>query len=259
MAELAALGAGGLFLWTDYKRGFVTSRALLSGCGDYAKRLMGMLDQVEEADRMIQHDAQRIALLGEQIGSLEADVEQYQTWTTEQNAIAADCEAYKIELLRKGDKAGARVAAASKVNADKRAKLFEDTAAERIQQIQMLEPVLDQAQAEFEVRKTDTETVKVEAKLAAANKTAYDTLSEVCAETGFTPKGDLKKLVATTQHDRIKWQKMLGRMRWRTGDDFLRHSRYEEEITRELEEGLQKIALPEATGNGSYHDIPSDS
>lgn len=255
-AQLLLVVGGGLFLYRDYRKGFPASKALMNKAQEAFLRITGRVnnDPVTKAEIAIQSYARVLGALKEGVASIQASFHQNQRLAQEQQKLTVEFRTLEEVALRKGDQAVATQAAVAKVNCEKRTALFAQNAQKHAAAAKMLMEELDGVESEFEIVKTQSETIRVQHEIAEANKQLYALISQVESKAGLTPRGELDKLLLTTEHAQLKSEALL-ELTYQRGDSTLKRFVKDAAIQAELEDARKHIALPAPdashSGNGA--------
>lgn len=243
--ELAALGAGGLYLYRDYRQGFPKTKALVVKI-QRALHLGGEPDEVAIANAAIEKFAQGLGALREAVAEVETNHQMAVQQGLEQSKLAASFLEVEKDALRKQDENTAAVAAVAKINAKARAELFEEHAQESLKVAKVLHDELDAVEMEFEARRTEVDTVRVRAAIADARQKLYAVISQVEKETGLTAVGQLKQALVSSERRMLKTGFLLD-MASNSGNGKIRKMMQLAEVRYDLDETRKLIALPAGT------------
>ncbi|OHA04229.1 MAG: hypothetical protein A3J58_03325 [Candidatus Sungbacteria bacterium RIFCSPHIGHO2_02_FULL_52_23] len=252
--ELAVVAVGGFYLWIDYRRGFPSLKHFIDRATDFGMKIFRMeRDEVKRADLIVARFAAHLGTLREAVASIQTRCELDTQHGHEQEKLARDFRALAETALRAGDEDAAAAAVTAAVEADKRSRLLFESADTQAKVGEELQRELDREEMRYETVQTQAETVAVNQAVAAAKMQLYELVSDVAATTGMTPKGELKHLLETSTHQRIKAGKLLDMAHRRNGstDDVL----YQAEVLQELDAIRGRMALPEGKAvNGVIGD-----
>ena len=254
LIQLAALGGGSVFLWQDYKHDFTKSKALYAGVTNKVRRLTGMRESdVEKANIAVQDWAKNIARLRDSLASIEASRKKALRQGMEQKLLAADFQNLITDALRQNDEDAAAAAAFGKVQAQKRAQLFTEHAETNAQVAKVLAEELEGVEMDFEAARTQADTIRVNSEIADARKQLYGLVSDITVE-GFTPKGQLEQSLLTTEHSMLKAGVLVDIASKRGGKKRVERFKQVAEVTRELSEARNRLALNPAPHEASEAD-----
>lgn len=252
LVQIGVFAGTGLFVWSEYRRGWPTMIAMGEKLNVHVKRMLGREDHLDIADGIVSKYASNVHQLREAIASCETDAEQQIKEASGQLLLAKQFEEEEREALMRRDDTSAAIAASYKINALKRAQMFAESADANIQVVKALKEERFEAEADYDIAQTEADTIRTGVSITEANKHRYESISEMSLRpgSGLTARGELKRLVDKTEHDKIVSQKMVNLAKeYRNGRTPRRFS-HQGEIQRELEEMRMKISLPAPETNG---------
>ena len=242
--QLAAAGAGGLWLVRDYRRNFQGSKTIILKI----QRALGMAkegDDISRANTAVERYAKNLGSLREAVATIKSNHLMAERQAHEQRRLAAEFESVEIEALRKGDEDAAAASAMAKIQSLKRAELFETHAAAQISAARLLQNELDAVEMEFEVVRTEADTIRIYAGIGEANRQLYQLISHVEAETGLTARGELKQTLLDTERKMLK-SGILIEMVQNQGNGKVKKLLQIAEVRQDLDEVRKQVALPAA-------------
>lgn len=257
VAQLAALGFGGLYFYADYKRGFVSTKALVERAGTKFRQITGIREsETDKANRAVEKWARSVALLRESVASIKANHQLAEKRHNEETILAGQFRSIAENALRASDQDAATAAAMAKIQAEHRAQLFGEYAQEQMQVARILEQELEGVEVEYDIIRTQAETVKVNTEISEAKRNLYGLVSSIEAQTGFTARGLLEQAVINTEHEKLKTSAMLD-MASKHSSSRVRRFMQLSEVNRELDETRRRIALLPAPAE-AVEDIQED-
>lgn len=242
--QLAVAGTGGLWLWRDYKRDFQGSKTVILKLRR-ALGIAGEADDVSRANAAVQLYAKNLGALREAVATITSNHQMAERQSTEQRRLATEFESVEVEALRKGDEDAAAASAMAKIQSLKRAELFETHAEKQVIAARVLREELDAVEMEFEIVRTEADTVRVYAGIEEANRQLYQLISHVEAETGLTARGELKQTLLDTERKMLKSGALL-EMAHSRGNGRVRKLLQLAEVRQDLDEVRKRVALPAA-------------
>ncbi|OGD31026.1 hypothetical protein A2W60_01050 [Candidatus Azambacteria bacterium RIFCSPHIGHO2_02_46_12] len=245
-AAQIVLAAGiGLFVYRDYRKGFPKSRAILKKAENAVLRLTGQVnnDPTSKAEEAVQKYARILGSLKEAVASIQASYQQNSRLAQEQHKLSRDFRTIEEMALRKGDEVAAAQAAIAKINCEKRAVMFAENAKKQFTAAKMLLEELDGVEAEFEIIKTQSETIRVQYEIAEANKQLYALISQVESKAGLTPRGEMDKLLLATEHAQLQSEALLD-ITYNRGSGVMNKFMEDATVRAEIEDARKRIALP---------------
>lgn len=247
LMQLAGVAGTGLYVYSDYKRGWATSKRLLGRVANLTLRRTGYgEDSEKKINAVINEYARQVASFREDVASIEADAKVYENKAREQEAEAHQYWGLVEGAFRCGDQEAAAIAAEAQVQAETRRNLFTEHASDQARVVRVMRLELDNLEMSFEQKKTKAETARVRLRKAQAKRRLYELSSEVHEKYGLTPSGELDKIFLDAEREDIKTGVLLEMVRegprLRAGQ--LLHS---VEVERVLEEARQRLALPPAS------------
>lgn len=246
--ELAVVAIGGFYLWIDYRRGFPSMKHFIDRMMDFGMKMFRMeRNEVKRAEQIVARFAIHLGTLREAVASIKTRCEMDMQHGHEQQKLAADFRGVAEAAVRAGDEDAAAAAITAAVEADKRSRLFFESADTQAKVGEELERELDREEMRYETVQTQAETVMVNQSVAAAKMQLYEMISDVAATTGMTPKGELKNLLEASTHQRIKAGKLLDMAHRKNGSNG--EVLYQAEVLKEIEAIRDRMALPEG-GHG---------
>ena len=244
LAQLGLLAAGSLYLWNDYKHGFPRMKLLATRARDliHTLPLLGG-NGVASAEKTVARYGQSLGSLREAVATLEANHDQFARRACESRQIATEFGKVVEEALRAHDEHAAEVAAVAKVNAERRAELFEKNAQSQQDVARIMHERLDGVETEFEIIKTKADTIKVCAAVADANRRLYELISEVDPQRGLTANGEIETLLLRTEHEELKSMKLI-EMAKPNGSSLREKYVRESSVQQALNEARDRLSLP---------------
>ena len=245
-AAQIVLAAGiGLFVYRDYRKGFPKGRAILKKAENAVLRLTGQVnnDPTSKAEEAVQKYARILGSLKEAVASIQASYQQNSRLAQEQHKLSRDFRTIEEMALRKGDEVAAAQAAIAKINCEKRAVMFAENAKKQFTAAKMLLEELDGVEAEFEIIKTQSETIRVQYEIAEANKQLYALISQVESKAGLTPRGEMDKLLLATEHAQLQSEALLD-ITYNRGSGVMNKFMEDATVRAEIEDARKRIALP---------------
>lgn len=242
IAEIVVTVGAIVFFYKDYKNDFARSREIIAWILD---KIKGREGAVSCAERFVQAYAKQIGALREAVATIEANQKIAEKRAFEEAHLAVSFKSVVDEALRRGKDKEAAAAAVAKIQCEMRADLFREHAQQQIRVAEEMHDGLESAEMEFEIVKTQAETIKVYAALTEAKRQLYGLISEIEAKTGLTAKGNIRQILLTVETDMYKADSML-RLAGRNGRARVESFMRQVEVQNELEEARQRIALPPA-------------
>lgn len=252
LLELAAVGVGGFYLYTDYRRGFPSIKHALERAYEMGQRLFHFqVDENKRARLIVSRFAQHLGVLREAVATLQANYEVATRQAKEQEKLASDFRQLGEEKLRGGDEDTAHAAATAEAEAEKRMNSYFEMAESQVLAAEELQHDLDQEELDFAKVEMQAETINVEHAIAEAKMQLYVLLSDVEARTGLTSRGALKQLMESSRVNRIKSDKLLTMAR-RSSNSKMHGMIEDNEVRQKLEAMRQRIALPEGVSRNGH-------
>ena len=246
--ELVVVAGCGLYVWTDYRRGFPSLRHFVDRVTDFGMRMFRLeRSEVKRAEQIVARFAVHLGTLSDAVATIKTNYEMNMQKGHEQQKLVTDFCLLAEKALRAGDEEAALVASNFAVEADKRAHMFFEDADTQAKVGEELQRELDREEMRYETVQTQAETIAVNQSIAAAKMQLYELVSDVAATTGMTPKGELKHLLETSTHQRIKAGKLLDMAHRRNGSKG--EVLYQADALQKLDEIRDRMALPEG-GHG---------
>lgn len=253
--QLVALGGGGIFVYQDYKHGFVTSKAILAGASHKFRRLTGIKEsETDKATETVEKWAVNIAKLREAVASVSANSQLAVKQSQEQRFLVSQFSQVEEEALRKNDEEAATVAAVAKIESERRSNLYAEHAQSQAEVAQVLERDLDISEMEFCKAQTKAETIRLNESIAEAQGNLYQLTSSFNVD-GLTPKGELEQGVLRTEHKRLKSGVLL-RLASKNDNSKIHRFMQDAEVKRELDSTRNRLALPPASTEASVTEEP---
>ena len=244
--ELVFVGGAGLFLYQDYKRGFVTTKALAEKAGSKFRQLTGIREsEVDKANRAVEQWSRQVGVLRESVASIKANHQLAEKRNREEMVLVSQFNKVQENALRVNDQDAAAAAAMAKIQAAQRATLFAEHAIEQIQVARALEQELEGVEVEFDIIRTQAETVRVNAEISEARRNLYELTSSIEAKTGFTSRGVLEQALINTEHEKLKSGALLD-MAFKHSSSRVHRYMQLAEVNEELDQARKRIALPPA-------------
>lgn len=255
VAQLVALGGGGIFVWQDYKHNFVTSKAIMAGASRKIRRLTGIREsETDKATQAVEQWAIKIAKLREAVASVSANSQLALKQSQEQRLLVSDFGQVEEEALRKNDEEAATAAAVAKIQAGMRSNLYAEHAQSQVEVAQILERELEGVEMEFAMAQTKAETIKVNELIAEAQGDLYELVSGIGAN-GLTPKGELEQGVLRTEHKRLR-SGILLRLASKNDNGKVHRFMQDTEVRRELDSTRARMALLPGSTEASTAEEP---
>lgn len=112
--------------------------------------------------------------------------------------------------------------------------------------VKILRDELDSAEIEDSVVQRNVQTIESFTNIAKANETLLAVVSRVQTSSGLTPRGRLEELLRSSEHAKVKSEKLLDltHMRNGGGSHSVRQWMRERAIGDELERTRERISLP---------------
>ncbi len=246
LIQLAALAGGGLYVYKDYKSGWVTTKRLAEKVQSQALRLAGFKeDEMRRANKLVGDFARQLDSFRRAVANIEADIQISEKQAREQGVLANQYAGLVEAALRKGDEKTAQVAAEAKVQSEKRMQMFIAHATDQCKVVGIMRDELSDQESNFDVVQTKAVTVQVRAQLADTKSKLYELISDVHEKSGLTPSAELERLLLDTERKDIQAGILLGMVKNNPrhfSDRLLRSA----EVESVLREARQRLALPSA-------------
>lgn len=256
VVELVLVGGTGLFLFQDYKRGFVATKGLAEKAGSKFRQLTGIREsEVDKANRAVEQRARQVAILRESVASLKANYQLAEKRHHEEMILVSQFNKVEEQALRANDQDAATAAAIAKIQAERRVQRFADHAQDQIQVARVLEQELEGQEFELDISRTQAEDVRLNNEISEAQRNLYELTSNIQAQTGFTARGVLEQALINTEREKLKTSALL---EMASKHSLGRVSRFMElaEVKQELDEARKRIALPPAPSEVEHPALP---
>lgn len=242
--QLAAVGAGGLWVYKDYRSGFLGTKAIANKVRG-ALGLGGKTSESERAALIVQNYVKGVGQLREAVAMIEANYEIAGKKAKEQYLVADRFENIKEEAMRKGDEKTVAAAAKGKLEAKKRADLNRGLASEQVEIAQALHAELEARETDLDVVRTEAETVVVFEAIDTARRHLYQLISRVDAVSGLTVRGELEAIRERSERKMLQSGHLV-KMAQNHGGDRLNQLLQLSEVKDDIEETRRRISLPPA-------------
>lgn len=220
MIEVGGAFFLGLYLWQDYRRGWIGVQSFAERGYNWVENLsFGVLGQnpLKNAQRAFKNRAKRFALLQENVAEVETVIQECGERAQENIQLMQKAEEIEIDAARQGDSIMLEAAASEKLKHQDIANLYLRTAEEYKETLPGLHQMLARAELEFNRAQAQVDTIGVENAITAVNQGLYQIVSDVSATSGYTDKGEMDRLQVDAHHERIKSDKLLQLMRTQKG------------------------------------------
>lgn len=246
--QLTTLAGTGLFVYSDYRRGWPTCRRLLEKGQRTFLRLTGQKeDEVQKAKAIVDDYARKLDNFRRAVAKIEANVAVSRKKAGQDALLAAQFQEVMESALRFGQEEEAAVAAEGKIQAEARQAMYCANVEEQDAVLEAMKKELLFLDYNLDVVITQAVTVGTQSNLARCKEQLYGLVSEVHVESGLTPVGELKMLVDNSERENLKAGFLLkmARSPQRQGQLLLHTA----EVKKTLEEARQRIALLPAPEN----------
>lgn len=244
LMQLAAFVGGGLYVYKDYKNGWVTTKRLVDRAQGFALKMTGFREnEVSRANKLVGDFAQQLDSFRRAVASIEADIQIAEKQAKEHGVLAGQYAGLVEVALVRGDEETATVAAEAKIQAEKRMEMFFAHVADQRKVAGIMREELAVQEGNFDVMQTKAVTVQVRAQLAETKEKLYGLVSDVHIKSGLTPRSELERLLVDTERKDIQSGILLDMVRnspRRFADRLLRSA----EVENVLKGVRQRLALP---------------
>ncbi len=262
LIQLVALAGGGLYVYKDYKNGWVTTKRLADRVQSFALKMSGFREnEVGRANKLVGDFAQQLDSFRRAVASIEADIQISEKQAKEHGVLAGQYTGLVEVALAKGDEETAAVAAEAKIQAERRMAMFTAHVDDQRKVVGIMREELTVQESNFDVMQTKAVTVQVRAQLAETKEKLYGLVSDVHIKSGLTPRSELERLLVDTERKDIQNSILLDMVKnspRRFADRLLRSA----EVEHVLKGVRQRLALPspdnlseDEEGNGEQEKV----
>lgn len=246
LIELGIVVGLGLYLWQDYRRGWVGITSLAESLKERFQGwgLLGFSkNRLAVARREVKRGSTQLAIFRDRVAALTANIEMSHQQAVEQQQLAQGYKKVEEDAARIGDDARLASAAAAKISHEARATFFQQNAEELLQARVVLEEELTWVETEHDRVQMYVDQIEVKENITAVRHELYEVMSDVSLSGSSTGQGELKRLLLESKFEEVKSDNLL-KMVKRQGEHRLDAFLMDEEIKKEIEEVRNRIALP---------------
>lgn len=244
LIQLAAFAGGGLYIYKDYKSGWVTTKRLGEKAQSFILKWTGFKEnEVQRANKLVGDFAQQLDNFRRAVAAIEADIQISEKQAKEHSVLAGQYASLIEDALRRDHEQTAAMAAEAKIQAEKRMQMFTSHATDQRRVVGIMREELAEQESSFDVIQTKAVTVQVRAQLADTKEKLYELVSDVHTRSGLTPRAELERLLVDTERKDLQMGILLDMVKnnpRHLSDRLLRSA----EVERVLEAARQRLALP---------------